>query len=439
MRLLILTLSLAVAAPLFARTRIVLLHFSDYHSHALPFYSEGRADQGGIARAIGYMKRARQVDDAIVLSGGDMINKGSPAWSDKYRCAEWPWLNGIVDAMALGNHDFDYGVDAFNDCRAQLKYPIVSANTEGFSASTVIERKGIRVGVFAVAGSDFASLTKGMTFTDRIAAARQAVADLRRRADVIVMIGHEYKADDYEIARAVPGIDIIFGTHGHLKQELTRIPETSTWFISPGQYLTYISRVTITLGNRKGAESPALHVEGELIPVDAHLRADPVIAKRVAKMQRELERDPEYAPLFEPMGRLAKPLSVDDLGAKTVSLMRDAVHADVAISTTSSFRQPLPPGTITMEMLRAAMPYDNEIVVASMTGDQLQRVLTFKGEPVFVAPASQPVDPSRTYRVATTDYLANVSAYKQFFSGVEKSGVRAREQVRQWIASKPSR
>ena len=44
-----------------------------------------------------------------------MINQGSPSWSDKYRCAEWPWLNGIVDAMALGNHDFDYGVNVFND------------------------------------------------------------------------------------------------------------------------------------------------------------------------------------------------------------------------------------------------------------------------------------------------------------------------------------
>jgi 5'-nucleotidase/UDP-sugar diphosphatase len=438
MRLFILTLLFAVVLPVFGRTRIVLLHFSDYHSHALPFYSEGRPDQGGIARAIGAMKRARQADDAIVLSGGDMINKGSPAWSDKYRCAEWPWLNGVVDAMALGNHDFDYGVDVFNDCRAQLKYPIVSANTAGFPASTVIERKGVRVGVFAVAGSDFASLTKGMTFTDRVAAARRTVADLRRRADVVVMIGHEYKADDYEIARAVPGIDVIFGTHGHLKLELTLIPETNTWFISPGQYLTYITRVTITLDHRKRGESHALHVEGELIPIDSHLRADPVIAERVAKMQLELERDPEYAPLFEPIGKLAKAVSVDDLGARTVSLMRDAVHADVAISTASSFRQPLPPGTITVEALRAAMPYDNEIVVGSMTSEQLQRLLSFSGEALFATLHPRDVDPARTYRVATTEYLANVSVYKQFFSGVEKSGLRVRDQVRQWITTNPS-
>jgi 5'-nucleotidase/UDP-sugar diphosphatase len=413
-------------------TVIVLLHFSDYHSHALPFYSEGRAEQGGIARAVGYMKHARKADDAVVLSGGDMINKGSPAWSDKYRCAEWPWLNGVVDAMALGNHDFDYGIDVFDECRKQLRYPILSANTDGFDASTVIVRKGIRIGVFALAGSDFASLTKGMTFTDRVAAARKTVDDLRKRADVVVMIGHEYKSDDYELARAIPGIDVIFGTHGHLKQELTKIPGTSTWFISPGQYLTYISRVTLTFDGKKLTD-----VSGRLVPIDRGIAPDPVVASRVSAMEHDLERDPEYAPLFEPVGKLAKPLTLEQLGAKTVELMRDAVHADVAISTTSSFRQPLPPETITMELLRAAMPYDNEIVTATLTKEQLDALLAFKGESLCVAPAILPA--KAAYRVATTEYLANVSAYKRFFtSPVEKSGLRVRDQVRRWITTNPS-
>jgi 5'-nucleotidase len=426
-----LSLIFAFTMPLFARTKIVLLHFSDYHSHALPFYSEGRAGQGGIARAIGYMKRARSGEDAVVVSGGDMINKGSPAWSDKYRCAEWPWLNGVVDAMALGNHDFDYGLDVFEECRKQLRYPILSANTNGFEPSAVIVRKGIRVGVFALAGDDFASLTKGMTFTDRVAAARKAVDDLRKRADVVVLIGHEYKTEDYDLARAVPGIDVIFGTHGHLKQELTQIPGTKTWFVSPGQYLTYVSRVTLTFDHHKLAS-----VSGNLVPIDDRIKPDPTVASRVESMERDLEHDPGYAPLFEPIGRLAKPLSLDGLGAKAVELMRDAVHADVAISTTSSFRQPLPPGPITMELLRAAMPYDNEIVVATMRGDEIERVLAFQGDPSDVTPIH--VDPAKIYRLATTEYLANVSAYKQFFTGaVEKSGLRARDQVRKWVASNP--
>ena len=84
-------------------------------------------------------------------------------------------------------------------------------------------------------------------------------------------------------------------------------------------------------------------------------------------MERDLENDPQYASLFKPIGKLKSAVSVEQLGARTVALMREVTHSDFAISTTSSFRQDLPSGTITMEMLRNAMPYDNEIVTATLS------------------------------------------------------------------------
>ena len=108
MRLLIVLL---LALPLGADTTITLLHFSDYHSHALPFYTD-EGELGGIARAVGYLREQKR-NGALVFSGGDMIKKGAPAWSDQYQCAEWPWLNGIVSAMAFGYHELDYGRSSF--------------------------------------------------------------------------------------------------------------------------------------------------------------------------------------------------------------------------------------------------------------------------------------------------------------------------------------
>jgi len=416
---------LLYAAPAFASARVVLLHFSDYHSHALPFYSEGREDQGGIARAIRYLDREHR-HGALVFSGGDTINKGSPSWSDKYTCAEWPWLNGIADAMALGNHDPDYGADAFAKCRSKIRYPILSANTNGFQRSAVFKSHGIRIGVFALAGSDFPTLvhTPGFTFSDRIAAARDVVADLRKHADVVVLIGHETLDDDVALAHEVPGIDVILGTHSHLKRELQKIAGTNTWIISPFQYLTYISRVELTFNGKH----KITNVSGELIRVDNHLPSDANIAKRVASMETALEHDPQYAPLFAPLGKLKSGLLVTQLGERTVALMRNVAHADFAISTTSSLRQDLPPGTITMETLRNAMPYDNEIVTATMSGEQVQKLIDFKGDASYHTPIK--IDANATYRVATTDYLANVSAYKSFFSGVEKTGLRVRSELK---------
>lgn len=422
-----------IAWPTFASTRVVLLHFSDYHSHALPFSSEGRPDQGGIARAVGYLEREHR-RGALVFSGGDMVNKGAPAWSDKYGCVEWPWLNGIADAMALGNHDPDYGAEAFAKCRALIRYPLLSANTTGFQHSAVFTSNGIRVGVFALAGDDFPTLVKtpGLAFGDRIAAARDTVRDLREHADVVVLIGHESLDDDYALARAVPGIDVILGTHSHLERALTKIEGTNTWFISPFQYLTYISRVELTFDEHKQLS----RVDGSLVRVDSTMRADPLIARRVASMQRALENDPQYAELFKVIGTMKSPMSVERLAARTVALMRDVTQSDFAISTTSSFRQELPAGAMTMEILRAALPYDNEIVTATLTGEQLQRVLDFKGDAAYHTPIS--IDPTKSYRVATTDYLAKVSAYKTLFGDVQKSGMHVRDELRKSITASPS-
>lgn len=424
---------------LLAATFVTLLHFSDYHSHALPFYSEGLEEQGGIARAVRFLRGQKRAN-TLVFSGGDMINKGSPSWSDKYDCAEWPWLNGIVDAMAFGNHDPDYGRAQFDRCAKSVKFPILSANTEGFRGTAVFTMAGAKIGVFAVAGGDFKTLVhvEGFTFTDPVAAAREAVRHLREdeHVDAVVMIGHEHLDDDFALARAVPGIDLIFGSHSHLKRDLQQIPGTSTWFISPFQYLTYVSRVQLTIENHHVTK-----VAGALIRMDEHTKEDPVIAKRVAEMEEALEKDPKYAERFRPIGNLDAPLSVDDLGKRTVEIMRDAVKADLALSTVSSFRQALPKGTLTMESLLAAMPYENEIVVAEMSGSEVEKLLALAESkrgtdafPYIARPAT--IDPARTYRVATTDFMAKVARdYRELFTGGKASGVKVRQEVVRWLSA----
>jgi 5'-nucleotidase len=420
-----------LALPLNAATTITLLHFSDYHSHALPFYTD-EGERGGIARAIGYLKAQKRAG-ALVFSGGDTVNKGAPAWSDKYQCAEWAWFNGVVDAMALGNHDVDYGAEAFEQCRKSARYPILSANTSGFRGTAVFVVRGVRVGVFALAGDDFTKLVKtpGFTFGDPIAAAKEAVRALRgeQQAQVVVMIGHQEADADYAMARAVPGIDIIFGSHSHLKRDLVQIPDTKTVFISPSQYLTYISRLEVTVTDGRVTD-----VRGGLIPVDASLPTDARIARRVANLQRELERDPQYRDLFTPIGKLQSALSTDALAMKTLSVMRDAAKADVAISTKSSFRSPLPAGTLTMELLRGAMPYDNELAVCTMSGAQLRALLDVAGDESYVGGA-ETVDPAKSYRVATTDYMAFVAFKKQFDCDPQLTGSRVRDELRKRLAS----
>jgi 5'-nucleotidase / UDP-sugar diphosphatase len=226
------------AAPTLAQdgATLTLLHFSDYHSHAVPFYGEGETNTAGIARLLAYLKPLADKPDVLIFNGGDTMNLGSPAWSDKYHCAEWSWFNGVVDAMAFGNHDADYGADVFAQCQSQINYPILSSNVlaaDGqplFSSDgktyRVFEVDGRKIGVFALAGSDFARLIKpqtmpapGVTFADRVMVAQEVVKTLREQEQVaaVILIGHALYEDDVALAQAVPGIDLILGTHSHRK------------------------------------------------------------------------------------------------------------------------------------------------------------------------------------------------------------------------------
>jgi hypothetical protein len=120
-------------------------------------------------------------------------------------------------------------------------------------------------------------------------------------------------------------------------------------------------------------------------------------------------------------------MSVNALAHFAVARMREAVHADVAVSTDSSFRQPLPRGAITLEQLRAALPYDNEIFVAEMQGDELAKLLASPG--LIVDGVTAPL-PSRVYRVATTDYMARTAAeFKDLLKNAAPSGKRVRDEV----------
>jgi 5'-nucleotidase/UDP-sugar diphosphatase len=485
----LLLLLLLSVTPVVAQSgaTVTLLHFSDYHSHAVPFYSEGEADVAGVARLIGYLQDYAADPNVLIFSGGDMINRGSPAWSDKYQCAEWSWFNGIVDAMALGNHDADYGPEVFAQCQTQIDYPILSANTLAADGQPlfqvdgktyrVFEVDGVKIGVFAVAGTDFDALVKpeyrpaaGATFADRVATARQVVDTLRQQEQVnaVVVIGHALYEDDVALAQAVPGIDVILGTHSHRKEGLTRIPNTDTFIISPFQYATYVNKVELTF-----ADGELTDVTGELVPMSPNKPEDPAIAAQVAQMQAELEADPAYAELFKPIGEAAVELSTEGqfegeaiLGNLVMDIIREAAQANMALSTSSSFRQPIPPGPILEEDLRTSMPYTNKILLFDLTGAQVQELLDFSisrrgddffsqvagvrfniasdqatniellADPANPAAGYQPLDPAATYKVAATDFQSLIAAgYKDIFAkgSYTETGLAVHDLVRTYF------
>lgn len=471
-----LSLLLLALLPACQTTRTVtLVGLTDYHSHAVPFLSEGERDQGGIAKTLKYLKEAKQRPGTLVVSGGDTLNKGIPTWSDEYGCVEWPWFNGLVEVMALGNHDLDYGAEAFEKCRQAIQYPILSANlvredgapyfqVEG-KPYLVREVSGVRLGFFAVAGPDMQRLVKrehlpaGTRWTDAQEAARQVVRALREaeRVHAVVLIGHQLREDDEALVRAVQGVDVIMGSHSHHRSELRVLPGTRTYYVSPYQYLAYLSQVHLHFRGGK-----LERVTGGLVKMDERRPEDARVAATVADLQRKLlAKRPER---FEVLGRTHRALSdagisegPAPIGTWATEAVRGAVGAHAFFSTAASFRAGLPEGDVTVEDFYTAIPYRNTVAVTEMSGEQLQqwvelseskrgsdgysqqsglryevkdghvRALEALKDPANPEAGYEPVDPAKTYRVATTDFQANVAAgYREAFA---KAGTPRRTDV----------
>ncbi len=465
---LILFLAGISAASAQESTTVTLLHFSDYHAHAVPFYSEGAHDMAGVARAVGYLKTYADAPNTLILSGGDMVNYGSPAFSDKFPCEQWTFFNGLVQAMAFGNHDADYGAEVFAECQAQIDYPILASNMLDANGEALFQQDGksyevfelgdVKIGVFAVVGEDFERLLRAetmpapdSTFGDRVETARETVRILREDEGVnaVVLIGHALYEDDVALAKAVPGIDLIFGTHAHRKEGLTQIPETETFIISPFQYLTYISQVAFTF-----VDGELMDVSGELVKMDTSIAEDPDIAAQVDEMHAALALDPDYEYLFLPIGEASVELGIDGqndgegvLGSFVSDVIRESTEAHLAIFTASGFREPIPPGEILENAIKTAMPYENAIYVYEMTGAQVQELLDFSvsargsdffsqvsgvrfnivdataanvqilSDPADVESGYISIDPAQTYQVATSNFQGlYAGGYKDIFA-----------------------
>ncbi|HEY5610906.1 MAG TPA: 5'-nucleotidase C-terminal domain-containing protein, partial [Thermoanaerobaculia bacterium] len=320
----------------------------------------------------------------------------------------------------------------------------------------------------ALAGSDFERLLRPETqpapetrFLDRATVAKDLVRKLREEEKVhaVVLIGHAHLDEDIALAKEVAGIDLIFGTHSHIKRELGKIEGTETWLISPYQYLTYVSRVELLF--RDGRLSD---VGGGLVPIVRSMPEGKVLRRTVKTMQRELERDPKYRDLFVPIGRASEELGLEDqlttetlLGNFVMDVVRGAAKADLALSTTSSFRQPIAPGVIRFEDLRATLPYPNRVLLYEMKGSDVRRLLELsvakRGSDSFsqlsgaririageklaaIEIGGVPLDDEKAYRLATTDYQAKVAGgYKEIFATLTPTdtGLEVRDEVRKAI------
>lgn len=234
--LLILCVSLAASAQ---RTKqLTILHTSDTHSRIEPIDSHA-ADQyagmGGVVRRATFLKDYRaKHPDVLLFDCGD-ISQGTPYYNLFQGEVEVKMMNLMgYDAMTIGNHEFDFGLENMARLFRMANFPVVCSNYD--VTGTVLEglvkpyttfyRNGLKIGVFGLApkmeGLVQADKCEGVVYNDPIEAA-QKMTDLLKNeegCDVVICLSHlgyqlKNAPCDEELAQKTNHIDAILGGHTH--------------------------------------------------------------------------------------------------------------------------------------------------------------------------------------------------------------------------------
>ena len=219
---------------------LTILHTNDTHSQIEP-----KADNtGGYARRMGLIAQERKADKNLLLVDAGDFCQGTPYFNLYHGRVEIDAMNRMgYDAAALGNHEFDNGIDTLAAVLKTAQFPFVCANydvtgtaLEGLIRPYVILHKGgIKVGVFGL-GCDPHGLIADKNFRpiqylDPYPVA-QAMADTLRAqgCEVVVCLSHmgtfgkasEDVCDSVMVSRT-RGIDVVIGGHTHKLYDHLRV------------------------------------------------------------------------------------------------------------------------------------------------------------------------------------------------------------------------
>jgi 2',3'-cyclic-nucleotide 2'-phosphodiesterase (5'-nucleotidase family) len=422
-----------------ARAVVTLLVTADENGYLLPVTENGTT-KGGAAELMGLWVRNEKhcagpvkpggapncPDGAtIALSAGDHFG-GAPIsnlFAGESTAQAMKQLG--YSASALGNHDFDFGREAFKKYAEGASLPYVAANATadaeakalGFRPFVVVERKGAKIAVVGLASITSAQTTMpnrfaGLTIEPYEAALAKAVPEAwAAGADALVVLAHECPDRLAPLFESHPDWKATLVAGAHCKQPVNQKAGGAT-LASPGRHFEEYLRAQIEIDTTRPAKDRVVRVDATRVPVAGGTPPDAATAAIVAGWKTKLD-----AALGENVGFSAAGLAKDSpqLARLVGTALRDFFKADLAVINKSGLRDALPKGEISRKTVYAVLPYDNSVMIAHVKGSDLLPNLSNpqaavvgaveKGKGAWQDAQGKPIDPAKTYAVAMPDFL----------------------------------
>ncbi|UTE77361.1 5'-nucleotidase C-terminal domain-containing protein [Rossellomorea sp. KS-H15a] len=429
---------------------ITILHTNDSHSKV----KEGTYEGMGFAKMATLIKQYEaENENTLLLDAGDTFH-GTPfaTLSKGESIAEL--FNALgYDALAAGNHDFNYGYARLLELAEMVNFPIMSANVRYKADDKLLlnpyiikEVDGVKLGIFGLSTPETTYKTnpknvEGLKFTDPVTEAKSMVDELQsQNVDAIIALTHlgtdaSSTETSIKVAENAPGIDLIVDGHSHT----TDMQEygVDTLIVSAGEYTENLGVVQLTFEGNELVDKEADLVTKEEANAQG-IKEDAEIGALITSIE-----DKNKEVLSEVVGTTEVKLDGEraqvragetNLGNLITDAMMSATNADAAITNGGGIRASIDQGEITKEDVVNVLPFGNYVVTKKFTGATIKAALehgtsdypNVKGafphvsgmtyELDVFAPAGEriknlhingePVDMEKEYLVATNDFMA---------------------------------
>ena len=401
----------------------------------------------GVDEMTTYLKNAQQTNEnTVVLSAGDMWQGSAESNFTKGKLVT-EWMNEVgFSAMALGNHEFDWGEEYIERNEEFAQFPFLAINVydkatnkraEYCEPSVLVDQGNVQIGVIGAIGDCYSSIAPEQVedvyfkvkddLTSLVKAESNRLRDMG--ADMIVYVLHDSGnaySGHYDDALSNGYVDLVFEGHSH--QTVLRDDRHGVWHLQAGgDNTTGLSHATAEIDFETGE----VRVQtAEVVDLDtyANLADDPIVDTLLEKYADELTK------VNEQLGYNEKYRNSDDLAnvmAKAMYTVGEERWGDESkyagkIVLGGGFinvRSPyyLPQGNVTYGMIYPLFTFDNPLVLCKVTGERLKRQFIQSsnyymyygeyGQTLKNSPSS--IVDSETYYVVVDTYCANYN-----FSGM---------------------
>ena len=391
--------------------KLKIVETSDVHGSYYPYdFIAQRDASGSLARVSSFVKEQRQVygNGLILLDNGDFLQGQPPAYYYNYMDTVATHVGAEMldfmgyDAANMGNHDVETGRAVFERWAAQCHFPVLGANIveeatgkSRFKPYIILEREGVRVAVLGLITPAIPmwlpkGLWAGLRFDDMEQTARRWMKVLREEehADVVVglfhagkdpyLMGGKYRENaSVEVARRVPGFDVVLMGHDHVRacMKVANVEGDSVLLVNPASNALTVACVDITLklGNGKVVGK---QVEGMLADV-SHLQSDEDFLCRF-----QPQRDAVQTFVSKRIGRFTETISTRPAYFGPSAFV-DLIHelqleigdAQISLAAPLSFDTQIAAGDVWVSDMFKLYKYENLLYTMRLTGQEVHDAL----------------------------------------------------------------